>query len=225
MPSTVVHVSFALLLAAALLGRHYDRRALAVVAAVAAFPDLDSFASLVVESTHRAVLHTLIVPGGLAAVMLWDTRLRERSWLRERWGARGVHVAWVSLTGYVVAAIGLDLFQSMGVNLFYPVVDQFVGFSGTAGVRTKGFFQTFIDVTPTEPSGGAGGGVDVGQRGSTQDVHVGSGVDPTKGPESRTVRRTFPVVFRGWHLLVVLSTAFVLVARTRIRELDAEGKR
>lgn len=218
MPSTVVHVAFALLCAAALLGRHYDRRTLVVVGAVAAFPDLDSFASLLVESAHRAAFHTLLIPGALAALTLWDARYRERSWLRRRWGGRGVRVAWVALFGYVVAAVGLDLFTAHGVNLFYPLYDQFFAFTGRAGVRSTGVFQTFVELAPAEPTGGgpAGGGIDVGQRGSTEKVHVPSGVDPTKGPETEPVVRRFPVLYRGWHLLLVASTAVVLYARGRI---------
>lgn len=216
MPSTVVHAALALLLAAGLLGDEFDRRSLAVVAAATIFADLDAFTSLLVESTHRAAFHSLLVPLAAAAVVLWDTRLRERSWLRERWEARGVRIAWVALVGYVVAGIGLDLFHSAGVNLFYPLYDQFVAVTGRAGVTGDGFVQTFVDLSPPEQSGG----VDVGQRGSTDDVHVGSGVDPSKGDEPETVRRRFPFVTRGWHLFVVVTSGITLYARARLEDHD-----
>lgn len=223
MPSTVVHVAFALLFAAALLGHHYDRRALAVVAAVAVVPDLDVFTSLMIESTHRAALHTILLPLALAVLTAWDTHYRERSWLQERYGMRGLRVAWVSLFGLIVSGIGLDLFTAQGVNLLYPLHDQFYGFTGRAGIATDGFFQGYIDFSPADPTSGSDGSsssvnVDVGQRGSTQDVHVGSGVDPAKGQEASTVRRTFPIVYRGWHLLAVVSTGTVLYARARIED-------
>ncbi len=223
MPSTVVHVAFALLFAAAFLGDHYDRRALAVVAAIAVVPDLDVFTSLVVESTHRAAFHTALLPLGLGVLTAWDTHYRERSWLRERSGARGLRVVWVSLFCLVVSGIGLDLFTAQGVNLFYPLHDQFYGFTGRAGVATDGLFQSYVDLSLADPTPGGDGSsgsvnVDVGQRGSTQDVHVGSGVDPAKGQEDRTARRTFPIVYRGWHLLTVVSTGVVLYARGRIED-------
>lgn len=222
MPSTVVHVAFALLCAAALLGPYYDRRALAVVGAVAAVPDLDVFTSLVLESTHRAALHTLLLPLVFVVVTVWDTRYREQSWLRRQYGHRGVRIVWVSLFGLVVSAIGLDLFTAQGVNLFYPIYDQFFAFDGRMGIASDGFFQSYFDLSSTEPTARSGSSgnvnVDVGQRGSTADVHVASGVDPEKGQEDRTVRRTFPIVFRGWHLLVAISTAFVLRARGRIED-------
>lgn len=222
MPSTVVHVAFALLFAAALLGPHYDRQALAVVGAAATVPDLDVFTSLLIESTHRAAFHSVLLPFVLAVVIVWDTRYRECSWLRQRYDRRGVRIVWVSLFGLVAAGISLDLFTAQGVNLFYPVYDQFVGFSGRGGIASDGVFQSYVDFSPPDPAadGGSSGdrNVDVGQRGSTEDVHVGSGIDPQKGQEDGTVRRAFPIVFRGWHLLAVISTGFVLAARARIED-------
>lgn len=222
MPSTVVHVAFALLFAAALLGPYYDRHALAVVGAVAIVPDLDVFTSLVIESTHRAAFHTVLLPFVVAVVTVWDTRYRECSWLRQRYGRRGVRIVWVSLFGLVAGSIGLDLFTAQGVNLFYPVYDQFVALSGGGGIASDGVFQSYVDLSPPDSAadGGSAGSpnVDVGQRGSTEDVHVGSGIDPKKGQEDSTVRRAFPIVFRGWHLLAVISTGFVLAARARIED-------
>ena len=220
MPSTVVHVAFALLLAAGLLGRDFDRRAVVVIAAVTVVPDLDVFTALVVEATHRAAFHTLLLPG-LVALALWvDERHSGR--LRARYGGSGVRVAWVALFGYVVAGIGLDLFTSGGVNPLYPLYDQFVEIDGTVGYTTaEGFYQTFVDVrTDPAPSGGteSGGGtsVDVGQRGSTAEVHVASGVDPQRGPDPAGVERVFPVVYRGWQVTLVLAGVVATWGRLRL---------
>ena len=49
MPSTLVHLAFGGMIAAALLGDVFDRRALLVVLVVTAAPDLDSFIALVSE--------------------------------------------------------------------------------------------------------------------------------------------------------------------------------
>ena len=222
MPSTVVHVGFALLLAAALLGPAYDRRALVVVVGAVAFLDLDAFVSLVVANTHRAAFHSLLLPGLAGALLYADTRLADRSRFHDRYGDRGVRIVWVSLVAVVVSGIGLDLFGASGVNLLYPLVDQFYAFTGSVEWRsTGGFVQTFVEVRPPEGSaGGAGGGgtVDVGQKGSTREYRVATGVDPTEGRESPDVERTFPIVYAGWQVTLTLTGLVVTVLKLRWAE-------
>lgn len=229
MPSTVVHVAFGLLIAAGLLGPAYDRRALAVVAAALVVPDLDTVTSLVVESTHRAMLHTLLLPAAVAVAVAVDAHLRDPadSWLRRRYGARGVRVAWVALVAVVVSGIGLDLATAAGVNPLYPVHDRFYALTGRAGLTSDaGLVQTFVEIEPARAGDGSTGArVDLGGRGSTAEVHVASGIDPTKGPEPAGVERIFPVVHRGWHLLVVVTSAVVLLARSRAGGLYDGGDR
>lgn len=236
MPSTVIHVAFALLLAAGLLGSAFDRRAAVVVAAATVFPDLDVFVALVVESTHRAAFHTLLLPGVVALVVWLDVR-QESSWLRGRYGGEGVRLAWVALACYVVAGIGLDTFTALGANPLYPFYDQFIEIDGTVGYAAgDGLYQTFVNVTTEPAADGAGAGgsagsngsggaptVDVGQQGSTDEVHVSSGVDPEPGPEQSGVERVFPVVYRGWHVTLLL--AGVLATWWRLRESEKAGAR
>ena len=62
MPSTVVHAGFALLLAAGLLGRYYDRRALAALFVVIVLPEVDSFLGPIMPGAHRTVGHNLVFP-------------------------------------------------------------------------------------------------------------------------------------------------------------------
>lgn len=216
MPSTVVHVAFALLCAAGLLGDRFTRRAALAVAAATVVPDLDVFASLVVESTHRAALHSVWLPGA-AALGVWVDSRRDTSWLHARFGADAVAVAWVALFGYVVAGIGLDAFTALGVNPLYPVVDQFVAIDGRTGYSTaEGLFQTFVEVAEDQTtSGETTSSVDLGQRGSTEDVHVASGVDPDPGKEAADTERVFPVVFRGWHVTLILAGALATWGRLR----------
>lgn len=221
MPSTVVHVAFAALVAAGLLGPAFDRRALVVVCAVAAFPDLDSIVGLLVAGTHRAAFHTLLIPLGGAAVVYWDVRIRRESWLRERYGDWGVRVAWVSLAGYVVAAIGLDLFHSLGTNIFYPLHDQFYRITGDLQYSTTGgWTQSFVDVQG--PDGSGQPDIDSVQRGSTEEVHVPTGVDTEPGPDPADVERHFPVAVAGWQLFLVLTSVIVVTVKLRLSEGPGE---
>lgn len=221
MPSTVVHCALAVLVAAGLLGAGFDRRAALVVVGVAIVPDLDAFIGLVVTGAHRAALHTLFVPLAAAVLVYYDSRVRERSWLRSRWGAYGVHLAWAAIAAYAVGGIGLDL-VTRGVNVFWPVHDQFYLFSGKLELSNQqGLVQTFVEF-PDPPADGStgGGGVDAGQFGSTEEVQITSGVDPSPGDpgvEPAAVERVFPVVQSGWELLLVVSALLVL-ARTELRE-------
>jgi membrane-bound metal-dependent hydrolase YbcI (DUF457 family) len=225
MPSSVVHVGFALLLAAGLLGSAYDRRALAVVAGAVVFADLDVFTSLVVEGSHRAMFHTLLVPLFVGTYLYADTHWRESSLVRARVGDRGVRVAWVAIAAFCLSAVGLDLFTAAGVNPFYPLFDQFYAFNGqVTWSSVDGLTQTFVQVGQQSPDSTAGGGaggttVDVGQKGTSQEYRVGSGIDPSRGPEPANVERVFPVVYNGWQKFLTLTG--LLVTTVKLRGLPA----
>jgi hypothetical protein len=193
MPSTVVHVALACLLAAALLDEHFDARAVLVVAAVVAFPDLDVFVGMVVPGTHRAAFHTLLIPVVLGAILYYDTRVRERSSVLARWGEWGARVAWVGVAAYALAAIGPDLFYN-GVNLLYPVHDQFYDFSGRLYYSTQdGLVQTMVEWSEPET-----------QSRTTGNTHYSTGVDPERGSEPEEVERIFPLAWSGMEFLLVL---------------------
>ncbi len=201
MPSTVVHLALGVLIAAGLLGDEFDARSLAVVLVAVAIPDLDAFAGFVVDGGHRAVLHTLLLPAGLGALLYYDTTVRDRSTVLARWGARGVRVAWVALAAIVLAAIGLDAVTG-DVNLFYPLHDQFYRIDGRLFVSNqRGIVQTFVEQETAT--------------GTTESVHVATGVDPNKGAEPENVERIFPIVWAGWQLLLVVSS--VVVGGVRLR--------
>jgi hypothetical protein len=203
-PSTVVHCALAGLLAAGLLGDAFDARAVAIVLAATIVPDLDAFAGFVIPGGHRSMLHTLLLPLGAAALLYVDTHLRDRSFVRGRWRARGVRVAWVSIAAVALAAIGLDLVAG-GVNLFYPIRDQFYALSGELLFsNNRGLVQTFVEL---------GGGEAEAARGSSEQYRIGSGVDPTRGAEPENVERIFPVAQAGWQLLLIVTSTFVLGAR------------
>jgi hypothetical protein len=228
MPSTVVHVALAGIVGAALLAEYFDGKAILAVMAAVAFIDLDVFVGLVLPGTHRAAFHTLLLPG-LAGGLLWldlrarqyalvrdRTPLSDRSWLRARWGARGVRITWVSVVAVTLAGIGLDLFFN-GVNIFYPVHDRFYTVSGEMLYSNqRGFVQTLIEVNlsdlvePITESGGdsGGGATDAGGTESvqtTENTHYRTGVDPARGEEPENVERIFPVAMTGERALLALT--------------------
>ncbi len=197
MPSTLVHLAVAGLLAAALLADEFDARALAVVFAVTIVVDLDSFLGLVVPGAHRAAFHTLLLPALLALGLAVDDR-RDEPLVRGRWGSRGVRVAWVSTAALLFAAIGPDLFTN-GVNVLWPVHDAFYEVNGRLFLSDqRGLVQTFVEVS-SDPIG------------TTNDTFYRTGVDPAAPGESdANAERIFPVVGSGWQLLLlVLGTATV----------------
>lgn len=201
MPSTVVHCALAGLLAAGLLGDDFDARAVAVVLLATVLPDLDAFAGFLIPGGHRSVLHTLLVPLGVGAILYYDTHHRERSFVRTRWNGRGVRIVWVSVAAVAFAGIGLDLVGG-GVNLFYPLYDQFYELSGEFVLsNNRGVVQTFVEL---------GGDA---ARGSSSEVHINSGIDPNRGREPKNVERVFPVAQSGWQLLLILTSVFVLTVR------------
>ncbi|MEF8850807.1 MAG: metal-dependent hydrolase [Haloarculaceae archaeon] len=213
MVSTAVHLAFAGLLAAALLGPYYDRRGVLIVFAATVFPDLDSFIAPFFVVGHRTVLHTYLVPIAIGVVLLADTRLREESFVRENWGSYGVAVGWVSLLAWAVAGIGLD-FVGAGVNPLWPLHDQFYTLNGKVELSDqRGIVQTFVDLSPDE------GGVPApDSRGSSQEVNVSTGIDPdpsNTNPDPNP-ERVFPVVRAGWQLLVLVVGTSVTAARFRL---------
>lgn len=194
MPSTVFHAAVGGLIAAALIRERFDRRVLAVVLVAVLVPELDVFVGLWVRGAHRAYLNNVFVPLAAAALVHYDTSVRARSWLRGRWGPDAGRVAWVGVVVLAVAGIGLDLFFN-GVNLFFPVVDQFYSLSGkVVWSDQRGLVQTVVDLDTAT--------------GTTETRQYRTGVDPdpvSRGAESGAVERVFPIATSGVQLLLILT--------------------
>jgi len=226
MPSTLVHVAFGAIIVTALLRSSWGWKPVFLLLFVVAAADLDTFSGMFIDGGHRSVGHTLLLPAGAAALLLVDTRLRERlpyldheSWLARRYGPAGVEVAWVGVAAYLFAAIGLDFVMSGqfgGVNLLYPLHDQFYRLDGRAFYSTTdGFVQTFVEFTTEQTSdGGTQNTVDAGQRGTSEEVHISNPVEPEDGKTQQVEERIFPLVAAGWELWMVVTGAFTLAART-----------
>ncbi|MDZ7688074.1 MAG: metal-dependent hydrolase [Halobacteriales archaeon] len=209
MPSTVVHVGFAVLIATALLGAQFDRRTLLVVAVFTVLPDLDTFLGFVWTGAHRAALHNLVVPLAVFGLLYWDVRLRDESYVLARYGARGYRIATIAvLGGWLVAGVLLDAVHN-GANLLFPFHDEFIDLSGHLFLSNeRGVVQTFVSFD----------GFALGEehsRGTTQDTHYYTGVDP--GPDApEDVERIFPV-FDNAELALLSLTGYVAAA-LRLRE-------
>jgi hypothetical protein len=198
MPSTLVHVAIGALIAAALLEDAFGPRALGIVLPAVAIPDLDTFVGVAFPGTHRAALHTLLVPLLAAGAIAYDLR-RENSWLRAR-GAGAVRVAWVAVLAYVVAGIGPDLFFN-GVNILYPLHDRFYELNGRVFVSNqRGLVQTFWEAT--ESTGG-----------TTGNTHYRTGVDVARGEDPANAERVFPIATSGLQMLLILAATAVTGAR------------
>lgn len=204
MASTLVHLAVAALLAAALLGDAFDVRSLLVVLVATALVDLDAFVGLAVEGAHRAALHTYLLPAAAAVLVYADLR-REDSLLR-RWRPDAGRVAWVAILAVATAGIGLDMVTN-GVNAFYPVHDQFYTVDGEFLLSDqRGVVQSFVDLSPPEPS-------DPATPRTTNNTHFSTGVDPSKGASETAVERVFPLVRSGRDLLLVVLGFGVAAAR------------
>jgi len=198
MPSSVVHLAFAGVVAAALLGARFDRRALAIVLVAVALPDLDSFI-LFSDAGHRTVLHNVWVAVVPAVFLCVDLRVREESFVRGRWGARGVHIAWVTVVCYLVAHLGLDAADGY-VNLLWPLHDQFYTLQGSIELSSeRGIVNTFSD-----------GGVPLlDARGTSSEQQITTGVDPGEGQ----TERVFPVIRAGWQLVMLVGGTLIVAMR------------
>jgi len=198
MPSTLVHVAIGALIAAALLEDAFGPRALGIVLLAVAIPDLDTFVGIAFPGTHRAALHTLLVPLLAAGAIAYDLR-RENSWLRAR-GAGTVRVAWVAVLAYVVAGIGPDLFFN-GVNILYPLHDRFYELNGRVLVSNqRGLVQTFWEAA--ESTGG-----------TTENTHYRTGADVSRGEDPANAERVFPIATSGLQMLLLLAATVVTGVR------------
>lgn len=217
MPSTVVHVALAGMMGVALLGDKFDTKGILVVMAVAAIIDLDTFVGIYVPGTHRAAFHNVFVVLIPAALLVWDVKYREESYVLDRWGEYGYRVAWVSLVCLLFAHILLDAFYN-GVNLFWPLHDRFYDLSGKLIVTDqRGIVQTFVELEAGDD--GSTGVADSTARGTTEDTHYWTGFDP--GPDAdEDTERIFPIAYSGE--LFVVAVAGYLTVGFRILE-DLRG--
>lgn len=219
MPSSVVHIGFGLLFAVGLLGAHYDRRALAVVVTVILLPELDTILGWVMAGAHRTVFHTMVTSLAAGGLLYWGT-VRSDSWIRGRWGAYGVRVAWVALFAHTFGHLTLDWAHLDGINILWPLVDQFFVLDGELYITSEGLVQTFVDIS-SDPETGAPV-VEAGQGGDRAAVHVSNPAQPDAEPTDGPVDRRFPIAVGSWQLYLVVAGLFAVVARWLQTPRDAQ---
>lgn len=207
MPPTLVTVAVGVLLGVVLLGAAFDRRSLVVVAVAAALPDLDALFVLIGVSVTNAAFHSVIIPIVATVALYCDTRIRERSWLVDRYGAYGVRVVWVAIAAYAVAGIGLDAFSTETVALLYPVSDRYYAILGRLVVSTQdGLVQTYVTL--------GSGGLEVESPGMVGTYVVESPLASRDG--TRRVR----LVESGWQAALVATAAAAVPAKRLIERAD-----
>ncbi|MFC6941512.1 metal-dependent hydrolase [Salinirubellus sp. GCM10025818] len=210
MPPTLVHAALGGLLAAALLDRAFSARAVAVVVGAAALPDLDAPLALLFPGAHGALLHTLLIPAGAAALLYYDAR-REAPWLSGRYGPAGVRIAWVAVLAYALAGTGLDLLNLDAANPVWPAGTMYYSLVGKLEYSTtEGFVQTFYSYDPDGRWTHY-----VGQRGRYPYFCKPSLWQPGCG-NTGSDPRTSAIVQSGWQLLLVAATPAVLLVRKRL---------
>jgi len=217
-PSTLVHVSLALLLAAGVLGSDFDGRSALVIAAATVLPDLDVALEPLLSGAHRSVGHTLLFPALLFVGVAADVRRGPDSLLRRRYGDRGVTLAFTAVVCLFGAGIVPDLVVG-GVNALYPIHDAFYTVDGRLFYSTdRGWVQTFVDLSPGE--------TDPQRTTSNFDFRTVLDAEPTLGVEnsgggggngggggSQRVERLFPVAMTGFRAWLLPVAAFVTGTR------------
>jgi inner membrane protein len=214
MPSTVVQVGLAFLVGVGLLGSYYDRRAAVFLLAVVLFPDADTLVGFVMNGAHRTLLHNAVLPAAGMGVLYWETHYREVSWIRLQVGNYGTRLLWVGFFVHLFAHVFIDWTHLEGVNMLWPLHDQFFKLEGEAYYSTaEGFVQTFVEVFEDPETGQQT--VDVGGGGSRQETHVSNPAQPSTGsPSDGPVDRRLPIAVQGWQLYLIVAGLFAAVAKT-----------
>jgi len=206
MPPTLLTVAVGVLVGIALLGAAFDRRSLAVVGIAAAVPDVDAALTALGVGAANATLHAVWIPLAAAGLLYYDTDHRDRSWLRHRYGWYGVRVAWVAIATYAVAGIGVDLFSTESVALFYPLSDRYYAIIGKFVLSTQeGVVQTYI---------GIGNGWEVASPGTIESYHVDSWWHPENG------ERRLQLVESGWQAIIVVTAIAAIPAKLLVQRGD-----
>jgi len=153
-----------------------------------------------------------VIPAVLAIALAADCYGSGEGYIRRRWGAYGVRVAWFCVVVYAVGHVLPDAITG-GANLLWPVHDQFYVIDGRLELSSqRGVVQTFVETGDDS----AGGGPTLRAIGDTSEVQMSTGVDPNPGGETapdEPVDRIFPIARSGWELYILVVGTLATAAR------------
>ncbi len=208
MSSAIVHAAVGALIGRAVLGADLDEWALLAVVTATIFPDIDSFFAIWFPGAHRTVLHNIFIVMIPAFLLFYLTHIRDTDFFERHWGPEGERVLWTCIVALAFGQIGLDLVES-GVNLFWPLYDQFFQLTGILVFSTQGGLeQTFV-----------GGGADLAL-GTTDDTYYTTPIDPADPVEEvdgAEIDIVLPVFSNGYELL--LTALSILIVGQHIRRV------
>lgn len=217
MVSTVVHVSVAVLICCALLPDDvFSLKSLMIAVTPVALLDVDAFFFIISEGLHRALFHNILIPTIVIALIIYDTVVRESSYISRFVDPRyASSIAIASYVSIIFAGIGLD-FSDTGVNIFWPLYDQFYTLEGKLIISSDdGLVQTFIE----EPF------KDVFEKTNntktTDNFVYRTPANPNPG-SSEPAERIFPIAYKGWRLVLIGLSIVVVPIKILIIEISRE---
>lgn len=207
MSSTVVHISFAIIIACSIIPiDKFSYKSLLLVVVPVAMLDLDALVFFIQEGLHRALLHNLIIPTIILFLILYDTIIRKESYIKNYYDEETVII--VSIASYIAvvfAGIGID-FAANGVNLFWPIHDQFYTLEGQFVISSEeGIIQTFTDTFFESVNQG---------NAKTTDNHVYSTpVNPAPNQPNESSPLILHIAYTGYQIVIIITSIICLASK------------
>lgn len=197
MPSTVIHLSLAFIIACVLIPNdRFTVRSLLVVSIPVIFLDTDAFFYVVEEGLHRALFHNIIIPTVIVLIFFYDMFIRDESYIGERFNnTTATILIATSYTAVVIAGLSLD-FADTGINLFWPIHDQFYTLEGKFVLSSEdGIVQTFSEFSSGESAS------------TTDSVVYNTPINPSSPSESD---RVYPIAYKSWQLVLMIASVVLV---------------
>jgi len=212
MVSTIVHVSVGVIISCALLpSDKISLKSIGIVGLSVALLDFDAFLFSSTE-LHRAVLHNVIFPSFIISIIAFDILYRDNSYIGKFFETDWVIViSFVSYISVIFAGIGLD-YSDSGVNLLWPIHDQFYTLDGKFIYSSeKGIVQTFFESPETVTSDNP--------KDTTETVDFKTPVDP---PKESSTERVFPIAKSGWQLVIIGTSVITVFSRIGVEYFNSK---
>lgn len=193
MPSTVIHLSLAFIIACTLIPNNmFTVKSLLIVSAPVIFLDIDAFFYVVEEGLHRTLFHNVVLPTVIVLIFFYDIFIRDESYTKKRFDKTTATILIAtSYTAVVIAGLGLD-FADTGVNLFWPIHDQFYTLEGKFVLSSeKGIVETFSEFGDEESAS------------TTDNVVYNTPINPSSPSESE---RVYPIAYKPWQLVLIIAS-------------------